>query len=232
MIKGNAVVIGDYLFSDGTWGTTIQNPEKTPIAQIFSNTTSKKDQLAGYIHGYAIALTDADSNADWGTENGEQDVIWNETNEDTDGYTMKKDIESFLSSDLNQGLTMKKDWAAEYIATNYDIIAPKGSSGWYLPSSGQWKLITENLLEIDENLYVRNNGGFCANLKNGNIIKAATSKIPNYKGNTYYLIDKTGDNWKFIEDDLKYCGYDYFIGEGWNGNIVKSNACVRSVIAF
>ena len=62
--------IGDYLFSDGTWGALATNTGKTPIAVIFSNTTSTTDQSHGWTRGYAMALKDASTSSAWDTKGG------------------------------------------------------------------------------------------------------------------------------------------------------------------
>ena len=55
----NPVTVGDYYYSDGTWGSYDAN--KTVIGIIFSNTTSSADKSHGWTHGYAMALQNAGS---------------------------------------------------------------------------------------------------------------------------------------------------------------------------
>ena len=70
----NGTQIGDYVFSDGTWGPIVKEEiteKHYPIAVIFSNKPSKNDIAAGYKHGYAIALASAGGQLTWaatGTE--------------------------------------------------------------------------------------------------------------------------------------------------------------------
>ena len=63
----NAPAEGEYVFSDGTWGTLSNNSSKTAIGVFFSSRVSDAEKAAGFIHGYALALTDASAaNLAWG----------------------------------------------------------------------------------------------------------------------------------------------------------------------
>nr|MBP7471906.1 fimbrillin family protein [Prevotella sp.] len=131
--------IGDYLFSDGTWGTLANNTGKTPIAVIFSNTTSTTDQGHGWTHGYAMALKNASTSAEWGPEETNPTGVTISTTAsliaDKDGYTETTKINSSTYP------------AAYAAATTYkSIVAATGNtSGWYLPSIGQLYDICVNL---------------------------------------------------------------------------------------
>ena len=66
--NGNAtttstVKIGDYYFTDGSWGTLTEHVTSTvkPIGVIFSTRISNEEKNAGFTHGYALALQDANS---------------------------------------------------------------------------------------------------------------------------------------------------------------------------
>jgi hypothetical protein len=147
-----AKVIGGYLFSDGWWGNlsdTIVGSVK-PIAVIFSKTTSATDKTNGWTHGYAMALKNASTSAAWaGTE-----AIDNPTGTyinttaamiaDKDGYTHTTYINSSTYP------------AAYAAATKYKSIvaAPSNTSGWYLPSIGQWYDICVNLGKMSATDYV------------------------------------------------------------------------------
>ena len=61
--------IGDYVYSDGTWGPLVYYEDKWPQAVIFSNYTSAEDRAAGFTHGYAMALKDAAWPTTWAPEN-------------------------------------------------------------------------------------------------------------------------------------------------------------------
>jgi hypothetical protein len=133
--------VGDYLFSDGRWGTLANNTGKTPIAIIFSKTTSTADQAKGWTHGYAMALKTVNASAayTWGVEytnpTGKTYTTAAALIADKDGYTHTKYINSS---------TYPAGYAA---ATTYKstVAAPASTSGWYLPSIGQWYDIFVNL---------------------------------------------------------------------------------------
>ena len=59
----NAPAVGEYVFSDGTWGTLPNT--KTAIGVFFSSRVSDAEKAAGFIHGYALALTDASTSSTW-----------------------------------------------------------------------------------------------------------------------------------------------------------------------
>ena len=137
------VYIGDYYYSDGTWGTIAEHSNSTasPIGIIFSNSTSTIDKGYNWTHGYAMALQNAgsisttyqwyisDSSNPTGTYiNGVDDIM-----SDKDGYT-------------HSGYLQASEYAAGNAAKSYiardrnknAVDASLGTSGWYLPSSGQW----------------------------------------------------------------------------------------------
>jgi hypothetical protein len=138
-----SVNVGDYYFSDGTWGTIAEHTNSTakPIALIFSNSTSTTDKGYGWTHGYAIALKDAYegtlnwSSSSYGTtlEMGKAYTDINSIENDLDGYTHTKTILAKSSNILN-------DYPPFYYAYNFKntVTPPSNSSGWYLASAGQY----------------------------------------------------------------------------------------------
>lgn len=132
--------VGYVLFDDGTWAQRNQ-AGKTPIGIIFSVETSEADRSKGYTHGYALALKDAAAKVKWSEQKGEcQSGEYTSLTE----YGFITDKDGLTHSDhllaQGTGLYPAADAAAAYAAT-----APAGSSGWYLPSSGQWYDICVNL---------------------------------------------------------------------------------------
>ena len=68
------VNIGDYYYSDGTWGSIAEHTNSTAaaIGVIFSNSTSNIDKGHNWTHGYAMALQNAGSSSaayQWPTSN-------------------------------------------------------------------------------------------------------------------------------------------------------------------
>lgn len=170
----NGTQIGDYVFSDGTWGP-LENISATryPIAVIFSNKPSATDVAAGYTHGYAIALASAGGQLTWaatGTEyctkriRSEVATDFNAVLTDYDGLTetnalKEKAGDNFTKENypsawyaLNFGtdavnLTDNSDptKGAESSTSSAPYKAPAGTSGWYLGSAGQYYLVAQNL---------------------------------------------------------------------------------------
>ncbi|MCH4213244.1 MAG: fimbrillin family protein [Prevotella sp.] len=144
--KSETAVAGQYLFSDGTWGS--YDPAKTVIGIVFSNTTSSTDRSHGWTHGYAMALQNAGSatanykwyTSDSGNPTGTYITGVNNIMSDKDGYT-------------HSGYLQTSGYAAGIAARGYTakdkngntVAAPIGTSGWYLPSCGQWYDILASL---------------------------------------------------------------------------------------
>jgi hypothetical protein len=143
-----AVNVGDYLFSNGSCGslTNAESLGSTPVAVIFSNTTSTIDHGHGWTHGYAMALRNASAGVVWDTTyspttnpTGTQLTTAAQIMADKDGYT-------------HTGTIQATNYVAGIAATSYtakdksgNTVTTTGTSGWYLPSSGQWYDICANL---------------------------------------------------------------------------------------
>ena len=167
------VNVGDYLFSDGSWGPYTEGTATAshyPIAVIFSNTTSLTDQAAGYRRGYAVALASCGAQLTWaktGTIGVNTQVHPTLTNSlelakaNLDGRTETNRIKTL--SDFS-----KENYPSAYYATHFGTseigltsgtgsssteasggsagyAAPANTSGWYLGSIGQYYLVAKNL---------------------------------------------------------------------------------------
>lgn len=132
--------VGYLLFDDGTWAQRNQTG-KTAIGVIFSLETSVNDKAQGFTHGYALALRNAAQKVKWANSpSAHQTGEYTSSKEfgfqtDMDGLTHTKYL-------LAQGDGL---YPAAEAAVAYDAKVPAGSSGWYLPSSGQWFEICVNL---------------------------------------------------------------------------------------
>lgn len=142
--KITPVAIGTYLFSDGTCGTVEDSISANPVAVIFSTTTSTTDQSSGWTHGYAIALKNAATGLTWGLTSATPTGKLLTTSSspsisgDKDGYTNTQNI-------LKITTKCSTEYPAVNAANTYTVAAPRNTSGWYLPSSGQWYDICVNL---------------------------------------------------------------------------------------
>ena len=145
-----------YLYSDGTWGTTIPASTATRhvIAVAFSNTTSTADQARGWSHGYAIALTNAKASSAgvaWGTQ-GTKDQTTNYTTSsglilDKDGYTETQHIQTTKTptSTVYPAFYYALNYGTNVAGTTTYAAPTSGTSGWYLPSLGQCYDVCVNL---------------------------------------------------------------------------------------
>lgn len=144
-LKKNTIEVGDYLFSDGTWGKIENNKNKTAIAVIFSKETSALDKAKGWTHGYAAAL--GSFNDKWSVSTSLEDIPVYKlqgsditASQNKDGYTLTRTIVSNSKISFT-----KENYPAFWNAINYNVIAPQGSSGWFLPSCGQFCDLINNL---------------------------------------------------------------------------------------
>ncbi|WP_154655706.1 fimbrial protein [Xylanibacter oryzae] len=125
--------IGDILYSDGSCNSSLISGN-IPIAIVFSTTTSAADKAKGFVHGYAMALKNVSNSLIWGPEGSTPTGSANTTLDITDydglTYTSLIDNTSYPA-----------------VVENYSPaqLAPDATSGWYLPSIGQWYQILINL---------------------------------------------------------------------------------------
>ena len=170
--------IGYYLYSDGTWGPLQHYSEKVPVALIFSDYTSPADRAKGYKHGYAVALRDAAWPTPWGPDNGdypETPNLFENLNatapltmmNNLDGLTTNKTLNDKYLKNYNYtnhyssggklaAIPLAMEYGGEPWKQAYNertlVPAPAGTSGWYLPSIGQWFLMFANLSGLNPNM--------------------------------------------------------------------------------
>ncbi len=138
--------VGDILYSDGTWSTKL-NRKKTAIAIVFNVGTSNADSIKGWKNGYAMALKNSGQKKAWATaegnlQSGRQDYVSADTSLTNPGYMV--DLDGYSETQALLTNTSATFPAAES-ATGYAVTAPEATSGWYLPSVGQWVKILVNL---------------------------------------------------------------------------------------
>ncbi len=249
------VNIGDYYYSDGTWGTIAEHSSSTalPIGIIFYNTTSSIDSGHGWKHGYAMALQTAAKSIPWESSNDgivdNKDVNTNfpttfdKMKLDMDGYTHSLSMKTYGGS--NSKILSNSNYPAYYSALNFgngtygSVInaAPKtNNSGWFLPSIGQWYYF---MLYIGKASFI-NNGTSGSSSQ-------APSTIAN-SINTYINLAKTYNNTSETVYSISWnwCSSEYSVSVACDaafsedavyiiGNLSKEyvdNMVVRSAIAF
>lgn len=226
---------GSFLFSDGSWGTADILDSAQPIGLIFSNKTSATDKGHGWSRGYAMALKNASTSSAWGTtaagtDKGNPTGTFITTTaaliSDKDGYTHTQYIKSSI-------------YPAGYAATTYKTTLPANTSGWYLPSVGQWYDICVNLGKITTGysdqgsyLYWPSQALTCAtNINNSlSILTSGTYDIFPWNTSTNYVY------WSSSEFDSTNAFNPGFAGGSAGLNLNRNDKTlpfiVRSVLAF
>jgi len=246
------VNIGDYYYSDGTWGTNASPSGKTVIGIVFQNNPnriSETEKNKGWNHGYAMAITEASNSAVWGPLATDEEIGNVNTAElmyqDINGYNNTTYIINEYGNGKYSGLA-NTNYKAFYYATQYGsstngsaYSAPNSSSGWYLGSQGQWWDLMVNLGNIDLTSYQTNsdiitNWIEIFNLGNTalNNINALLAKI---NGSTSFPTD---DSWYISSSQLSSDRADDMFCMS-NGSFridssIKNNGSnrVRSILAF
>jgi hypothetical protein len=143
--------IGDYYYSDGTFGASKVPSGATVIGVVFSSRMTVTDSINNWTHGYVIALKDANSGsqATWGSYGTDTSLPNYAT---CVGYY--GDISSgYVGTYINNMASNSTSYPQFYYAKNYSVAAPSNSSGWYLPSSGQWWDVMANLGGVNLSSY-------------------------------------------------------------------------------
>lgn len=140
--------VGNILYADGSWSRRLVSG-RTPVGIIFSTTTSAADQAHGWTLGYALALRDAAQQVAWATANGPYQAGTDYTS--ATEYYFQTDSAGY---DHTQALLAQgaDKYPAAAAAAAYDQPAPRQSSGWYLPSSGQWFDVCTNLGRLSRDM--------------------------------------------------------------------------------
>lgn len=233
----NDLSVGNFLFSDGTYGSIPNNPGKTPIAIIFSTNTTSYDKSQAYTHGYAMALKDMTSTYTWGSQLDNSSL----TNYNgTTSYLDRMDMEGFM----NRSYESAASYAASYAAKNsYGVAAPTGTSGWFLPSSGQWFEIISNLGSLaTTGISFDGWHGTTENMisaRVANSINNRMSVLPSSSYDPFDVVTAIGESiyyWSSTEYDNNDALAACFANDGsmlFATNKAKNVACrVRPIIAF
>lgn len=166
LFKADELKIGDYFYSDGTWGdgglrkryedgsmgTADPKPApeegKTVVGIVFQTDPSRigakeKEKLgAGNVHGLVMSVKNAATKQGWGPN---EDEGLKKCNTKADNYN---DIGGYGNCEhirANRGNF--DNYPAFKAADDYNKTCPvpATTTGWYLPSSGQWWDILQNL---------------------------------------------------------------------------------------
>ena len=154
LYSGTSIAVGDYYCRTGVNNlglvvkkenlTSAKNAGATPIAVIFSTTTSSTDLKAGYSHGYALSLKFAKQNVQWATSTTLTESFSATIN--TNGTETKSNKEG-----RTETLAMNNSQhPAAQAALTYSQARPTTASVWFLPSCGQFFDVILNLCGMSE----------------------------------------------------------------------------------
>lgn len=138
--------VGNYYYFDNTWSAELW--EKHCIGIVFKAGAGDGDNidnysgsgLTGTINGYAVALQDAPGERQpFGS--GANISSFTASTTDFNGYTACQNMSQ------QSGFSIYTYWAC-YSALHYTPEAPAASSGWYLPSLGEWNALWQNYGEV------------------------------------------------------------------------------------
>ena len=138
--------IGDYFYIDGTLSHQ-KSKKKKAVGIVFTLETTEEEKKHGWTHGQIIALDNARTWCEWSKEdtiyNKElplyKEQNWDIVAKDKDGYKY-----SHLNSVRNNSKYTAFSMAEKY---NSEIKLPETTSGWYLPTIGQWNDVLINLFQ-------------------------------------------------------------------------------------
>lgn len=182
------------------------------------------DASSATYKGLAIALTDANggNTCQWYTSN-DGTCTSNQTNDEATVITYKDGIANTTALAGGCEASHTHEAATAAASNNSTPVPTTGTSGWFLPSVGQWNLIVQGLTGGTANLRVNvENETYKASSVNAKIIVAGGTGL------------KVNDYWSCSEWNSEYAWFIRFSegsvnGYGKNRN---TNMFVRSVIAF
>lgn len=171
------VAVGDYYYSDGTWGSEATKQDCTTLGRVFKVGMDDTDAIENYnglskIRGYVVCTSSSipDNTYAWiKTADGNYKSYLSQLNGLTEddrqntekylGYQLTKGIESALN-------TFTSDNSEETLATefplydtfkNLNLGSPDNSSGWYIPSIAQLQDIKSSGIYNDNDSYWSSN---------------------------------------------------------------------------
>jgi hypothetical protein len=138
---GGMPKIGDFYYTDGTFSTAL-NTSKTVVGIVFENDVTRMNPVEvalGYYHGYVMAIKNAGS-ATWGPST---DSSLPNISNCAQAYA---DVSSGYYATVTLGWGTNSVYPAFKLARSFaSPAAPATTTGWYLPSAGQWWSIQEKL---------------------------------------------------------------------------------------
>ena len=223
----SASAVGEIVCSDGlAYAAADKDNLPTGVTAVaivaYVGDAGSVDASSSTYKGLAIAMTNANDGSGCGW--GEYFVSYNCVSKSNDiaiaiGYKDGISSTNTLTSDGHY------HEAATAAVSNNGTAAPTGTSGWFLPSMGQWNLIVQGLASkkagsaVTTNISTSNNSTYAYSNLNSVIIAAGgTGFNGGYQSSTQYDSDWC---WHMDISEGRACGYVFYAGD-----------YVRSVLAF
>lgn len=205
-----------YNSTDGTAAAQAKAEGRMPVGIIAYKGNGEADTR--YNHALVIAMEDANCGAHckWFTANSGTCVTQYSTYDAAMAYL--KGIENtnkLADAACNSGHVH----AAAQVAKNYSVAHPSNSSQWFLPTIGQWKLITEAMTG-NSGLTMDNQDQFKADVFNVKMNTAGGTGVQSY---TY---------WSSTEYNTEGAWAMYFSGAKVNWRNKTDERAVRPIFAF
>ena len=242
-VLGSATV-GDYLYADGTEGTTYQSGQTVGI--IYSNELTPEQYSAGCTHGKVLALNNANSGST---------CKWSSSNSTTT-YPTKPYVTNFTKcyQDVSSGyygtctqspsLAESSSNYAWYYCRQYSDGVTKTftNSGWYLPGAGDWWDIMANLGDgLSSSLAslqtsTTGAGNYLLSGLNANTyLNTLNSKLTNAGGTAFGYSSGAYYYWSSSEYSSNYAVIFYFLTSNvlvYGYSKTGYDGYVRAVLAF
>lgn len=219
--------VGKILCSDGSLYASTSAATaagKTPVAMVFyvgnAGETNSKHK-----HGLAIALTDATDRGQWSVVGTDQSAFTNIESL----YAAKADIAGIAHHEIMKSLSIESGHnRAATVAANYTPAAPNGTSGWFLPSAGQWWLFF-NSCGLGDKVGWGNSSANSTDINdlNTSLSSKGVAGFSTGAGNLYWTSSEDGDR-KGV-----YLGFNgYATGIVLHTINKRSDLIVRPILAF
>ena len=243
------IAIGDYFYSDGTWSTE-RDYSKTVIGIVFAKVNAAVSDVhmindhPGCSNGLVVSTVEyttpmVESGASWG-----RTIYFDWMN--NNGYTQAQDTQKYSGYGTTKGLiainsanvsnsygTVYFDLCEPLLQHRNSVEAPEISSGWYLPSYQEMKLLYDNFDAV--NASIQSVGGTVMT-KTYTFTDTVASTPKTYtKDNQYYCAYvNNGYNWTAFNmntSDMVVTGR--YINDAWSPTYMPTAEWpVRVVLAF
>lgn len=145
------IEVGDYFYDDGSVSHTLNTDKKEQlVGRVFTTTMTDYEIQKGWTKGKIVALSNASTKyCNWGST--DNDLPGNHANVNLN-KDAKNDYSGYLYTSKTD--TLPESYGAFHQVSDYNVNLPTGTSGWYLPSVGEWVSILENVakLKVDDDL--------------------------------------------------------------------------------